>query len=74
MDLEEAEAEAEAEDFLAGDRDLGELVSSSLSGVFFDFLGDFEKKFIGKNLVVCRRSRVKPAPQMADVVGSIHAP
>jgi len=41
LDLEE-----EGTVFLTGDRDLGEFVSSSLSGVFLGFFGDLEKKFI----------------------------
>jgi hypothetical protein len=38
--------EDEEEDFFNGDRDRGEWDSSSLVGVFLDFLGDLEKKFI----------------------------
>jgi hypothetical protein len=38
--------EEEDEVFFNGDRDRGECDSSSLVGVFLDFLGDLEKKFI----------------------------
>jgi hypothetical protein len=38
--------EEEEEDFFNGDRDRGEWDSSSLVGIFLDFLGDLEKRFI----------------------------
>jgi hypothetical protein len=38
----------EEEDFFNGDRDRGESDSSSLVGVFLDFLGDLEKSLIEK--------------------------